>query len=138
MSCPRTRIFFLVSWRDLLNHPRCRGSLSHLITLNDTHTRSVNLVWTRPPSVAEASNSTLTRDIHIPSGIRTRNHNKRATADQRLEPCGHWDRRWRTYSTANILDGFENLPEHEITFWLYIFYCATIHIVTGTLHFWLC
>jgi len=32
-------------------------------------------------------------DIHAPSGIQTRNVlSKRAAADPRLRPCGHWDR----------------------------------------------
>ena len=30
-------------------------------------------------------------DIHAPGGIRNRNPNKRAAADPRLRPCGHWD-----------------------------------------------
>ena len=28
-----------------------------------------------------------------PGGIRTRNHSKRAAADLRFRPCGHWDQR---------------------------------------------
>ena len=31
-------------------------------------------------------------DIHAPGRIRTRNPRKRAAADPRLRPCGHWDR----------------------------------------------
>ena len=30
-------------------------------------------------------------DIHAPGGIRTYNPSKRAAADQRLAPRGHWD-----------------------------------------------
>jgi len=32
-------------------------------------------------------------DIHAPGGIRTHNPSKRAAADPRLRPRGHWDRR---------------------------------------------
>ena len=32
------------------------------------------------------------RDIHAPGEIRTHNLSRRAAADQRLRPCGHWDR----------------------------------------------
>jgi hypothetical protein len=34
----------------------------------------------------------LTRDIHAPGGIRSRNPSKREAADPHLRPCGHWDR----------------------------------------------
>jgi hypothetical protein len=34
----------------------------------------------------------LTRDIHAPGWIRSRNPSKRAAADPHLRPCGHWDR----------------------------------------------
>ena len=30
-------------------------------------------------------------DIHAPGGIRTNDHSRRATADLRLRPSGHWD-----------------------------------------------
>jgi hypothetical protein len=39
--------------------------------------------------------TTLTRDRHAPSGIRTLNPSKQTAEDQRLEPRGHWDRRDR-------------------------------------------
>ena len=32
-------------------------------------------------------------DIHAPGGIQTRNPSKRAAANPRLRPCGHWDQR---------------------------------------------
>jgi hypothetical protein len=41
--------------------------------------------------VAETStqqHTTLTRDIHVSGGIRTRNPNKQATANPRLRPHG--------------------------------------------------
>ena len=31
-------------------------------------------------------------NIHAPGGIRTHSPSKRAEADSRLRPCGHWDR----------------------------------------------
>ena len=36
--------------------------------------------------------TTLTRDIHVPGGIRTRNSSKRAAVDPRLRSNSHWDR----------------------------------------------
>ena len=66
------------------------------------HTRldtphSVGLLWTsdhsptqRPlPDNTQHSQET---DIHAPGEIRTHNPSKRAAADQRLRPRGHWDR----------------------------------------------
>ena len=55
---------------------------------------SVGLLWTSDQPAAEASTSqhaTITTDIHAPGGIRTHNPSKRAAADPRLRPRGHWD-----------------------------------------------
>jgi hypothetical protein len=38
-------------------------------------------------------------NIHAPGGIRTRNPSRRATADPRLRPLGHWDR-WLWYHSV--------------------------------------
>ena len=38
------------------------------------------------------THTTLTINIHAPGGIRTHNLNRRAAADLRLRPRGHWDR----------------------------------------------
>jgi hypothetical protein len=37
-------------------------------------------------------------NIHALGGIRTRNPSRRATADPRLRPLGHWDRLSRRYN----------------------------------------
>ena len=37
--------------------------------------------------------ATHNTNIHAPGGIRTRNPSRRAAADPRLRPLGHWDRR---------------------------------------------
>ena len=67
-----------------------------------THKHSVGLLWTRDRPVAETStwqHTTPTRHRHpCPGGIRTRNHNKRAAADPRLRPRGHWCR----YAPSNL------------------------------------
>ena len=65
-----------------------------MITINDTHTHthtpnSVGLLWMSDQSVTETStlqHTTFTTDIHAHSPSR------RAAADQRLRPRGHWDR----------------------------------------------
>jgi len=57
--------------------------------------------WDTPHSVGHlelghaensASQHSQETDIHAPGGIRTYNPNKRAAADPRLRPHGHWDR----------------------------------------------
>jgi hypothetical protein len=58
---------------------------------------SVGLLWTSGQPVAETSARNNTQhpretDLHVPCGIRTRNPSKRAVADPRLKPRGHWDR----------------------------------------------
>jgi len=56
---------------------------------------SVGLLWTSDQPDAETStwqHTTLSRDIHVSGGIRTRNSNKQAAADSRLRQRGHWDR----------------------------------------------
>ena len=59
--------------------------------------QSVGLLWTSDQPVAETStwqHTTLTTDKHpCPGGIRTHNLSRRAAADVRLRPRGHWDRR---------------------------------------------
>jgi hypothetical protein len=42
-------------------------------------------------------------NIHAPGGIRTHNPSKRAAADPRLRPRGHWDRPTITTTTANSI-----------------------------------
>jgi hypothetical protein len=57
--------------------------------------RSVGLLWTNDHSVAETStwqHTTLTRNIHGASAIRTHNISRRAAVDLRLRPSGCWDR----------------------------------------------
>jgi hypothetical protein len=56
---------------------------------------SVGLLWTSDQPVAERplpDNTTFTRDIHAPGGIRAHNPIKRAAADRRLRPRGKWGR----------------------------------------------
>jgi len=40
-------------------------------------------------------------DIHDTDGIQTPNLSKRATADQRLRPRGHWD--WRCLYALDVI-----------------------------------
>jgi hypothetical protein len=77
-------------------HCRSRRLLLPLITLNETYTHSVGLLWPgigpsqRPlPDNTQHSHKT---DIHEPGGIRTRIPSKREVADPRLRKRCHPDR----------------------------------------------
>ena len=69
-----------------------------IIEVSHSHsdtTNSLRLLWTSDPSVAETSTwqqTALTRDVHAPGGIRTRNPSRRATANPCLWPRCHWER----------------------------------------------
>ena len=52
------------------------------------------------PLPDNAQHSQLT-NIHAPARIRTQNPSKRAAADQRLRPHGHWDRHDLEVPTSN-------------------------------------
>jgi hypothetical protein len=71
--------------------------LIHEVPISHSDTQhSVGLLWTTNRPVAETSTWQHTQksqqaDIHATSGIRTPNPSKRAAADPRLTPLGHWD-----------------------------------------------
>jgi len=56
------------------------------------HTTLCRTPGSRPDAETFASQHSQETDIHAPGGIRTYNPNRRAAADPRLRPHGHWDR----------------------------------------------
>ena len=68
--------------------------------------QSVGLLWRSDRRVAETSTwqHTTFTTIHAPGGIRTHNLSKRAAADLRLRPRGHWDRRSTYLLLINSVD----------------------------------
>jgi len=85
--------FFLGLELFLPTHCRCRWLLLRLITLNDTHTHSVGILWTRDLPVAETStwqHTTLKRDRHS-CPRRDSNAQSQQARDLRLKPRGKWD-----------------------------------------------
>jgi GH43 family beta-xylosidase len=69
------------------------------ISASRSHTdtpHSVGVLWTSDKPEAEnhtdKQQHSQETDIHVPGGIQTRNPSKRAAADPRLRPHGHWDR----------------------------------------------
>jgi hypothetical protein len=65
----------------------------------------VGLLWTSDQARRRDlwQNTTITRDIHAPGGIRTHNSSKWAAADPCLRPRGHWDR-----LTVNLLSSYSS------------------------------
>jgi hypothetical protein len=126
---------FLV-WPLLHTHCTCRGLLLHLITLNDTHAHTVRLLWTRDqPTQRPLPNNTQhsqETNIHAPVRIRIRNPSKRATADLRLRPRGHWDRltpfHALLYATkVYIIVSKQALKESVcVCFFLYVCVCVCV------------
>ena len=87
------KIFFFPTTQQL---PVGQGLLitEHSRSHSDTP-HSVGLHWTRDRPDAENTDNTQhshETDIHDPGGVQTRNSRKRAAADPRMRPRGHWDR----------------------------------------------
>ena len=66
-------------------------------------------------------------DIHALGGIRTRNPRTRATADQRLTPRSHWDRRLPTPATCTKFCP----PVFAATHRQYLVFIQIIHKTSG-------
>ena len=90
-----SRKFFLSLWR--CGPTRAMAS-SFLRFRDHTHdaSQSVGLLWTsdqlsqRP--LLDNTHNTHNRQTSMPGGIRTHDRSRRAAADLRLRPRGHWDR----------------------------------------------
>ena len=52
--------------------------------------------------------ATQETDIHAPGGIRTHDPSKRAAADPRLRPRGHWDRPLASLREYNLQLTFQS------------------------------
>jgi hypothetical protein len=78
----------------LAQHPLVGQGL-YCIKASRSHFHSLGLLWTSDQPVAENSdNEQHSRQTHIRAsrGIRNRSPSKRAAADPRLTPRGHWHR----------------------------------------------
>ena len=71
-----------------------------ILEVSRSHTTTHHSRWNSSGRVTSSSQRPLRyntqhsqqTDIHAPDGIRTHNLNRRAAADLRLRPRGHWDR----------------------------------------------
>jgi len=88
LHCPNNIYFPRVDSPSVRRPTHCWGSD---MTLSNTHTHSVGLLWKTDRPVPENStwqHATLRRDIHASGGIRTLNPSKRAAEDPRLIGIG--------------------------------------------------
>ena len=97
---------FVCSWRD---SPQWARAFSFTRFLPVDHTQSRNTVGRIPLDEWSARRSDLYLTTHItnkcqcPGGIRTHNLSRRAAADLRLRPRGHWDRLETRLQEINII-----------------------------------
>ena len=72
----------------LLNHEVSR---SHTTTPHSLEDSSGRVISPTQRPLSDKTQYSQQTDIHAPGGIRTPNPSKRAAADPRLRPPGHWD-----------------------------------------------
>jgi hypothetical protein len=94
----RAELYILIFFPMVLQPPVCQGLL--IIEASRSHSdtpHSVGLLWTRdqPDAGTSGWQHTTLKETNIDASgeIRTSNPSKRAAADPRLRPRGHWDRR---------------------------------------------
>jgi len=79
-----------------------------ILDVSRSHTttpQSVELLWTSDQLVAENSDNTQhsqQTNIDAPGGIQTHDLRRRAAANLRLRPRGHWDRHTHTHTHKYI------------------------------------
>jgi len=103
-------VYFILSWRNSPSGPR-----PPIVEASRSHSdipQSVGLLWTSDQPVSETStwqHTTLTTDIHAPGEFRTHNIRKRAAADPRLRPRGHWERLDYVLNTEILINSWHPL-----------------------------
>jgi hypothetical protein len=80
-------------WRDSPQWARA-SSFTRLLDHTQRRATPVRLLWTSDQLVADTSTwqHSQQTNIHAPGWIRTHYLSRRAAADLRFRPCGHWDR----------------------------------------------
>jgi hypothetical protein len=109
--------------QDLLIHKLCRPHK----TMYEWSDRSRDLYLT-----------TLTTDIHAPSGIGIHNLSRLLATDLRLRPCGHWDQLYLILPLKNYwtLAYFQDLHLLHSEFWspdlskLYVFPAFILRLIS--------
>ena len=86
-------------------HPSPQWARASSFTRFLDHTQRRTTIGRTPPDEWSArrtdfyltTHNTHNRNIHAPGWIRTHNLNRRAAADLRLRPCGHWEQYFDFY-----------------------------------------
>jgi hypothetical protein len=78
------------------------ASRSHCDTHSVTYYYSGRMINPKQRPLLHNTHYSQETDIHASGGIRTHNPKKRVTADPRLHPRGHWDRK-----SVNLLKRFK-------------------------------
>ena len=100
-------LWFFLLWRCNPTRVMASSFLRFSRSHNDA-AQSVGLLWTSDQLVAETSTRQHTQhsqqtDIHAPGGIRTHDLSRRAAADLRLRPRGHWDWHIKQLLAQNLI-----------------------------------
>jgi len=89
-----TLFFFCVALRpDSRSRPPLAGLCNHTQAHHTRKYSSGQVISPTQRPLPDNTQHSKETYIHAPGGIKTRNPSKRAPADPRLRPVGHWDRR---------------------------------------------
>jgi len=104
--CSTTRVLFCLFLAQ--QPPLGHGLLIHMVSRSHTmthHSRydsSGRVISSSQRSLPDNTQHSQQTNIHAHGGIRTHDLSRRAAADQRLRPCGKWDRRIIMYYCETI------------------------------------
>jgi len=88
--------------------PLCQGLIIHEVSRSHTtthHSRqdsSGRVFSSSQRTLPDNTQHSQQIEIHAPAGIRTHSLSRRAAADLRLRPRGHWDRQMLQYSHETV------------------------------------
>jgi len=84
--------FFFLLWRCDPGLLIVEVSRSHTTTHHSRYDSSGRVISSPQKTLPDNTKHSLQTNIHAPFGIRTHDFSRRAAADLRLRPPGHWDR----------------------------------------------
>ena len=84
-------------------------SISHIATHDIRLDSSGRVVSSSQRPLPDNTQNSQQTDMYAPGGIRTHDLRRRAAADLRLKPRGHWDRQYVCKSKCEILQTIKSL-----------------------------
>ena len=101
-----------IDWVWLLIHEVSR---LHTTTHQSRQDSSVRVISSSQRPLPDNTQQSQQTNIHAPRGIRTQNLIRRAAADLRLKPRGHWDRRKFVYfSQVMVKNDCSKISSYEL------------------------